>query len=548
MQLKKIGCKNFLSYTELDLTLSPNTLYAIVGENRDTNYANSNGAGKSALFDMVTFALFGYSHRGVLSNLIGPNDKTCEAEVVLSMGDKEIRVKREYGRLTKLKVWVNDKDVSTPYVNDTQTLLTNLLGISLSSFLLSTYTSADSVKRFGAATSTEKKQILDEILHMDFKVYQKYIKNKLKDFSDLSIKLNTQKQEKLNELTWIDNMLATNDQSHQVTIGAINVAEQDIKSAEKDVDRYNERFLAVKKQYDTIIEQGVALEKQIEGMNKRIKIIKEKNACPLCARKISQETRQKLLSLFVKKNTELQDKIDELYKQKQSLLEAYKKSNTERENAQTLYNKKKETLVALKSNAENKSESKELLLTRRETKKKEYDGAVNKLVEIHKKESLYNFWKVGFGSSGVKVLLQSSIIDFLNKRLSIYATTAIFNEGVNIYLTLEDNKLLLNIHKDGKDFLYEQLSGGERRRCDVAFLLSLRDAFASTTQVEFAFLDEIFDVIDKEGKDRILELLRNQENNTYLIITQDEETQNSFDHKILVTKQKGVSNAELNIT
>jgi len=546
MQLKKISCKNFLSYKEVSLDIEPNTIYGVIGENKDTSFANSNGAGKSALFDIVMYALYGYSTRGTISNLVGPFGKEGEASVVLEKDDKKIKVVRTCGRHSKLEVYVNDKKVSTPYVTDTQTLLNSLLKISYSSFLLSSYISADSAKKFGAATSTEKKRILDEILQMDFEVYHKYIRNKIKDVNEKIASLSVKKQTIFNEITWIDNLLMSIDDKQKVSEEAMKSAREELNSAEKQYNQLLKEKEPLEKEITTINVHSVKIAEKESFIKKRIELLEKKQSCPTCLRKITDETREKIIPVLLNKLSIILKEKEKVEKKKEDIDKKIKEISKKLESVKTLYEEKKANLTILETEKNKSTENKDVLIQRKTIKEKEYEKIVLELTSLQENLHLYEFWKDAFSSSGVKVLLQSSIVEFVNKRLSIY-TSMIFNSEVDIKLVLDGTKLLFVIEKDGKEFIYEQLSGGERRRCDVAFLLSLRDAFAATTQIQFAFLDEIFDVLDREGKERIIEVLKNQKNCTYFIVTQDENLQQSFKNIITIVKEKGVSNGKVSV-
>lgn len=92
-------------------------------------------------------------------------------------------------------------------------------------------------------------------------------------------------------------------------------------------------------------------------------------------------------------------------------------------------------------------------------------------------------------------ILLTNVIDYINKRARIYSAE-IFNSEKTI-MTLDGNAL--NISYDGK--LYENLSGGERRRVDLITSFAIRDMLSqfSAFSTNILCLDEITDGVDDLG-------------------------------------------------
>ena len=64
MRFLKLKAKNFLSYDKLDFEFK-NGVHLVIGENKDSLISESNGSGKSALFEGIIYALFGKTFRDV---------------------------------------------------------------------------------------------------------------------------------------------------------------------------------------------------------------------------------------------------------------------------------------------------------------------------------------------------------------------------------------------------------------------------------------------------------------------------------------------------
>lgn len=92
-------------------------------------------------------------------------------------------------------------------------------------------------------------------------------------------------------------------------------------------------------------------------------------------------------------------------------------------------------------------------------------------------------------------ILLTNVIEYLNKRIKIYSAEIFNSERAS--MVLDGNAL--NIYYDGK--LYENLSGGERRKVDIIVSFAIRDMLSqfSSFSSNILCLDEITDGVDDVG-------------------------------------------------
>jgi len=122
------------------------------------------------------------------------------------------------------------------------------------------------------------------------------------------------------------------------------------------------------------------------------------------------------------------------------------------------------------------------------------------LDSLEKELPYYDFWQTGFGDSGIRKFVIEGIIPALNARIAHWLQFLIDGR-----ITLEfDNELDERIQRnppDGDPFVYHAMSGGERRRLNLA----VSQAFAhvmmlnSGTYPSLVFLDEVTTNIDQMG-------------------------------------------------
>ena len=97
---------------------------------------------------------------------------------------------------------------------------------------------------------------------------------------------------------------------------------------------------------------------------------------------------------------------------------------------------------------------------------------------------------------------------------------------------------------DGEEITINSLSSGELARVNCSTLLAIRKLMSkiSKTQINILFLDEIINVLDDEGREKLVEVLMEENDlNTFLV-------SHGWTHplisRIQVVKEDGISRLE----
>ena len=172
-------------------------------------------------------------------------------------------------------------------------------------------------------------------------------------------------------------------------------------------------------------------------------------------------------------------------------------------------------------------------------------------VEIEKME----FWKKAFSSTGVKSLLLDRFCNEYNQLANEYIST-ISNGSMSILITPtktlksgeERNKIGIDVRFNGFTVAYESLSGGEKKRVDIALCLALnrwvalRYKLPSSGLLGFIVLDEIFAFLDMLGEEAIGTLLYKEGVGKAVYVISHTNELNSYANKYFtVTKKDGIS-------
>jgi len=178
MRISKLIITNFNSFKSEVVTFpSEDDCVLILGDNRDSMGQSSNGAGKTSLFQTISYALFGKIPKGgYVDDIIREGTKQTEVEAYFTNQKDTLKILRKRGTESSLEFWVNDSNdhpKSTSTV--TQNSLLEYLGINpdnkdyYTDFINTTYFSVDSLKAFASkeTSSEEKMKLITRILNLE---------------------------------------------------------------------------------------------------------------------------------------------------------------------------------------------------------------------------------------------------------------------------------------------------------------------------------------------------------------------------------------------
>lgn len=155
----------------------------------------------------------------------------------------------------------------------------------------------------------------------------------------------------------------------------------------------------------------------------------------------------------------------------------------------------------------------------------------------------------------VKYYVFDSVVAELNDKINEYVST-LFDSDVQIKFDTETKlykgdirqKFITRILKDGVERVFNSLSGGEQRRVELATNFALSDIIANRSNKTFniMMLDENFNDLDAEGRERIVHLLKllKQKRENIFIVDHFESVRNLVDSEIHVVKRNGISQIE----
>ena len=150
--------------------------------------------------------------------------------------------------------------------------------------------------------------------------------------------------------------------------------------------------------------------------------------------------------------------------------------------------------------------------------------------------------KKAFSTNGLLAYKIENLVKDLEELTNQYL--ADLSDGrFTIDFSVVSDKLNVNITDNGRNVLITALSSGELARVNTATLLALRKLMnsISKSKINVLFLDEVISVLDDQGKERLVEVLLEEDLNTYIV-------SHSWTHPLLakleVIKENNISRIE----
>jgi len=171
MQIERIVVENYGSlFGHHTFSLNNRGLTFVCGDNQDEPRMNSNGAGKSTIFDALDWGLFGVIPKeDHVDSII--NDEVNRCNVVVHLNDDGIPLvvdrSKERGKSGTIKYWKNGQLVETLDPKETQRLLELELGLDREVFHATVLYGQNDVFHFADTKSdTKRMEVITKILQL----------------------------------------------------------------------------------------------------------------------------------------------------------------------------------------------------------------------------------------------------------------------------------------------------------------------------------------------------------------------------------------------
>jgi len=557
IKLKTVRFKNFLAAGNrfIEIKLDQKPMMLIVGKN---------GAGKSTLIDAITFSLFGKPfkkiNKGQLMNTV--NEKDLMTEIEFSVGSAEWKVcrgiKPNLFEIYHNGILVNQDAKSMDYQ---KYLEEKVLKLNFKSFTQIVVLGSASFVPFMQLTANDRRIIIEDILDIGiFSVMKTLLKDRVITLKeemgevDYEIKL---LQEKISlQEKHLKAMEEESKQKRKSDLDKIKETEQEIAKLNKEIEVHQERIdvllnsiqdkATVEKKNQELDKYHSQISKNLKKLTKDKKFYEKNQICPTC--------QQDILENFKKhKCNDISDDIEEmnegLYKIEKEVEKVYDRIGEISKYTQDI--QKEETQVVQKlSNIQAHNSfiqklSSDLESFQVEIKKesmnilnKELDDSKSTRFQYVDQKFYYDVLSNILNDTGIKTRIIKKYLPVINKHVNDYLKDMDF--FVNFQLDENFQETIKSRHRD--QFSYYSFSEGEKKRIDIALLLTWRDiaSMRNSVNVNLLILDEVFDAsLDQAGVDDLMKLFNIIKNTNLFIISHKLDIlDDKFPDKLIVEKVK----------
>ena len=570
--LQKLRWSNCFSYgADNELNLSSNTVTQLVG---------TNGMGKSSIPLIIEEALYNKNSKGIKKADI-PNryvNSGYNIQLDFTKDDKRYEVIIDRKSSIKLKLLENGEDISSHTATNTYKTLQEIIGIDFKTFSQLVYQNTNSSLQFLTATDTNRKKFLIDLLHLEhyielFELFkeesrqtsivltgiesktstiEKWLSdNKLSDtnilpLSEISIETEDDEKELASLMIEIENISEKNKKISQNNTYKSMLSKIDIDSARKcNVERIES--------YDDLQTEGGSLSQAVAGSQRLLdKLSKLGDKCPTCEQDVDSNFIQSLLSLETSKIMSAKERQDEIERRISEIKQnnaKFRSSQKTQKDWEDLYRSIDNSLPAspldkqeLGSRANDIqariSDAKtELVRIARENERvtkrntriqvileqtEEFQSQLNGHQELLNKEreisSNLEVLKKAFSTNGLLAYKIENLVKELEELTNHYL--AELSDGrFTLEFVVSNDKLNVQITDNGNIVDILALSSGELARVNTATLIAIRKLMSSISKsrINILFLDEVINVLDDTGREKLVEVLLGEDLNTYVV-------------------------------
>ena len=567
--LKWDNCFSYGSGNELQL--NDNTVTQILG---------TNGMGKSSIPLIIEEALYNKNSKGIKKADIPNRYVNNGYNIYLSFTKDEDRYEITVNRKTNIKVKLekNGTDISSHTATNTYKTLQEVLGVDFKTFSQLVYQNTNASLQFLTATDANRKKFLIDLLHLEgyvelFEVFKGASKEVSSRSSTIAGKLATVekwlKDNKLSDtfiLPMLDLQIDTSED--EKALSSLMVEIENISEKNKKINTNNQYkrlldqidMLAIRnstvtqyESYDELQSELGSLQAAATGAQRTLKKLEQlKEVCPTCKQPIDVSAEKAMIAGEKTKLLSTQEKIDGIkpriiqIKENNAEFERNAKGQRDWEDLLRSFDRTLPTSIldqeqledslllvqdrlreAKKHLAENAAENERrtklntrIQVIQEQTaefveQQEEYDG---KLLGNQKLESELDVLKKAFSTNGLLAYKIENLVGELEELANEYL--AELSDGrFTLEFVVSNDKLNVEITDNGNVVDILALSSGELARVNTATLIAIRKLMSSISKskINILFLDEVTNVLDDQGREKLVEVLLREDLNTYIV-------------------------------
>lgn len=489
MILKSLKLKNIRSFEEVEIDFVKSNF--ITGWNEDTE--DRNGCGKSTICDSILLLLGGASLSTLnLAKLIRTDEKEGSIEGIIETSNGDIleisRTLKTRGSGT-LNVKVNGEDSNLSTSRDYQNLIFDYIE------------DADLFKKFRIVDKSIGTNILDFTAGQLRKTLMAMCQDKFETIRNNALE-RKREFEKFQK-----NVVLSSHAPSEKRLSIIEMAIADIESGQlNEIRKKVSEFQKEKSKY--LSEKG-KYSQQKEIKQNQINRLKSLNKCPTCLQSVPDEHKTKICSELQEEIKKANEKLSEVL----TNLKIYDDIISCEDKKQTEIYRQKDKLKNLKYKLDTRLKQTNYKYTERDI-----ELAKSAIEEIDKFANYY-------------------IIEWINA-IEPIVNSYISVLNMKLHFNLDDRgNPSIEIHRDSKIEVYEQLSHGEKIFISFIFKIAL---LLEANKSGLIIADEGLDSLSMENLNRIVNIASNLPIQL-ILVSHNPEINIQRTHVISIIKKKGVS-------
>ena len=567
--LKWSNCFSYGEGNELDLAST-----------RLTQILGYNGAGKSSIPLILEEVLFNKNSKGIKKADIPNRELQNGYSISLTFSKEADEYEIDLQRKSNLKVKFikNGEDIGSHTATNTYKTIQEVLGVDFKTFTQVVYQHPNASLNFLTATDANRKKFLIDLLGLEkyvdlFETFKEASRGVEQEYAQLEGRISTvEKWLENNKLTdttprELVNLPKISDEDEEA-LSSLMAEIKNISSTNRQISQNNQYKSMLKEiniqeiqaieasehiSYDELQSQLGAIAGSIGSGQKIIKKMENlENVCPTCEQPVTEDFKKKHISeeeekvkIEQDKHTNIQKKIkeiqennenfalkskkqkewEELYRSVDSTLptvlvdeEVLKVRITNIRN--TIATQKNEIDVLQRENEARSAYNAKIEVITEQTAEfeKQLEEVVSRYNVLGIKKGNLEILKKAFSTNGLIAYKIENLVKELEELTSEYL--AELSDGrFTLNFAVNNDKLNVEITDNGNVVDILALSSGELARVNTATLLAIRKLMSSlsSSRINVLFLDEVMTVLDEVGKEKLVEVLLEEELNTYLV-------------------------------
>lgn len=554
---------NFLSIKEATVSLCDQGFVTVIGQNNQPIVPQSNGSGKSSIFDAIFWTLTGETLRGT-SDIVNENagNEGCECVLEFTDGQHFYKIKRAKGHISlgNSCYFYVDGEVLSDQIKKSQEMIEHYLPLVASSEVLGSIILLGQGLpfKFSSFSPTKRKDMLELMSGSTTEIdkFKSQLNSKEAQVSQEESLLNKEISKYSGEIAGQTQLIDSLNKQIE-TYTNKNISEE-ISKIESEIVSYQESLKdfeekpELDKELDHIKEMASNVMQMIyqvkasdTSAKQQLNSIASGN-CPTCGRpyevteeqiKLKESLQNKIneyavtLANLQSKQKTLEDRQFEIREERNIRNNTYNSLNFKIRDCQSKLNEYQKYEIIINDlrqqieTANQKIKIDQVQINDLNQKSKDYKEIIECIDYIIRQLS-----------RDFKGYVLQDAIDFMSLRAKAYGKYLFSDKEINI--KLNGNKI--NIMIDDRQ--YENLSGGERQRTDLAVQFALRDmlSISSGFSCNLLVLDEAFDNLDAQGSTSLINLITSEfsDVDSVFVITHHSEIDIPYDKQIIVTKEK----------